>query len=497
MSIKSFLSLPFANYINLKNKKWKYNAVNTQKNILKKLIKSAKKTEFGVDHNFSEINNYSDFKKNVPVRSYEDLSDYIGKIKNGEGNILWKGKPIYFCKTSGTTSGTKYIPITKESMPTHITAARDAMLSYISKTKNTSIVKGKMMFLQGSPILSKTNGILTGRLSGIVAHHVPVYLTKNRLPSLDTNCIDDWEDKVDSIVKETINENMSLISGIPPWVQMYFEKLQEKTGKEIKDIFPNFDLFIYGGVNFEPYKKTFEKLIGKKVDGVELYPASEGFIAYQDSQEKEGMLLCVNHGIFYEFIPSYEFYNEIPTRISLEDVKIGVNYVVILNTNAGLWAYNIGDTVKFISIDPYRIVVTGRIKHFTSAFGEHVITEEVEKSLKLTIEEIPATVNEFHVAPQVNPERGLPFHEWFVEFDGKPSNLNEFTLLLDNNLQKINSYYKDLISGNILTTLLITPLKKEAFRDYMKSIGKLGGQNKVPRIANDRKVGNKLLKFKD
>jgi len=497
MSIKSFLSLPFANYINLKNKKWKYNAVNTQKNILKKLIKSAKKTEFGVNHNFSEINNYSDFKKNVPVRSYEDLSDYIEKIKNGEENILWKGKPIYFCKTSGTTSGTKYIPITKESMPTHITAARDSMLSYISKTKNTSIVKGKMIFLQGSPVLSKINNILTGRLSGIVAHHVPAYLTKNRLPSLDTNCIDDWEDKVDSIVKETINENMSLISGIPPWVQMYFEKLQEKTGKEIKDIFPNFDLFIYGGVNFEPYKKTFEKLIGKKVDGVELYPASEGFIAYQDSQEKEGMLLCVNHGIFYEFIPSDEFYNEIPTRISLEDVKIGVNYVIILNTNAGLWAYNIGDTVKFVSINPYRIVVTGRIKHFTSAFGEHVITEEVEKSLKLTIEEIPATVNEFHVAPQVNPENGLPFHEWFVEFDKKPSNLNEFTLLLDNNLQKQNSYYKDLISGNILTTLLVTPLKKEAFRDYMKSIGKLGGQNKVPRIANDRKVGNKLLKFKE
>ena len=497
MSIKSFLSLPFANYINLKNKKWIYNAVNTQKNILKKLIKSAKKTEFGVDHNFSEINNYSDFKKNVPVRSYEDLSDYIEKIKNGEENILWKGKPIYFCKTSGTTSGTKYIPITKESMPTHITAARDAMLSYISKTKNTSIVKGKMIFLQGSPVLSKINNILTGRLSGIVAHHVPAYLTKNRLPSLDTNCIDDWEDKVDSIVKETINENMSLISGIPPWVQMYFEKLQEKTGKEIKDIFPNFDLFIYGGVNFEPYKKTFEKLIGKKVDGVEVYPASEGFIAYQDSQEKEGMLLCVNHGIFYEFIPSDEFFDKNQTRISLEDVKLGVNYVIILNTNAGLWAYNIGDTIKFVSINPYRIVVTGRIKHFTSAFGEHVITEEVEKSLKLTIEEIPATVNEFHVAPQVNPENGLPFHEWFVEFDEKPSDLNEFTLLLDNNLQKLNSYYKDLISGNILTTLLITPLKKEAFRDYMKSIGKLGGQNKVPRIANDRKVGNKLLKFKE
>ena len=336
MSVKSFLSLPFANYINLKNKKWKYNAVNTQKNIFEKLIKSAERTRFGEDHNFSKIKSYSDFKKNVPVRNYEDLSTYIERIKSGEENILWRGRPIYLCKTSGTTSGAKYIPISKESMPNHITAARDAILSYISKTKNTSIVNGKMIFLQGSPSTkSKTNGILTGRLSGIVAHHVPVYLTKNRLPSFQTNCIEDWEQKVDEIVEETINENMSLISGIPPWVQMYFEKLQKKTGKKIKDVFTNFDLFIYGGVNFEPYKQTFEKLIGKKVDGVELYPASEGFIAYQDSQTEKGMLLCVNHGIFYEFIPSEEFFNKNPTRISLADVEIGVNYVIILNTMLG------------------------------------------------------------------------------------------------------------------------------------------------------------------
>jgi hypothetical protein len=336
-----------------------------------------------------------------------------------------------------------------------------------------------------------------GRLSGIVAHYVPKYLLKNRLPSWETNCIEDWDTKVNAIVEETINEDMSVISGIPSWVQMYFEKLIEKTGKSISELYPNFNFFIYGGVNFEPYKNKFESLIGKKIDYIELYPASEGFIAYQDSQTEKGMLLCVNHGIFYEFIPSSEFFDKNPTRISLEDVKVGVNYVIILNTNAGLWAYNIGDTIKFVSINPYRIVVTGRIKHFTSAFGEHVIAEEVEKSLKRTIEKIPATVNEFHVAPQVNPESGLPFHEWFIEFDGKPSNLNEFTLLLDNNLQEINSYYKDLISGNILTKLLITPLKKEAFRNYMKSIGKLGGQNKVPRLANDRKVGNELLKFKE
>ena len=495
MGLKSLLSLPFARQIVKKNSKWEKNAVKVQNRLLLSLINQAKNTKFGKDHNFSEISNYSDWKKNIPVRDYEELKIYVQQIIEGEKDVLWPGKPLYFCKTSGTTSGTKYIPISKESMPHHITAARDAILNYIAETKNTSIVNGKMIFLQGSPELSKTGDILTGRLSGIVAHHTPSYLKKNQLPSYETNCIEDWENKVDKILEETLNENMSLISGIPPWVQMYFEKLQNRTGKLIKDIFPKFDLFIYGGVNYEPYRQTFEKLIGKKVDGIELYPASEGFIAYQDSQTEKGMLLCVNHGIFYEFIPSEEFFNKNPTRISLADVEIGVNYVIILNTDAGLWGYNIGDTIKFVSIDPYRIVVSGRIKHFTSAFGEHVIAEEVEKSLQETITKIPAQVNEFHVAPQVKPESGLPYHQWLIEFEKEPENMADFSELIDNTLQKHNSYYKDLISGGILKPLLITKINKNGFRDYMKSIGKLGGQNKVPRLANDRKIADKLNVF--
>ena len=495
MGLKSLLSLPFARQIVKKNSKWKKNAVKVQNRLLLSLISQAKNTKFGKDHNFSEISNYSDWKKNIPVRDYEELKIYVQEIIEGKKDVLWPGRPLYFCKTSGTTSGTKYIPISKESMPHHITAARDAILNYIAETKNTSIVNGKMIFLQGSPELSKTGDILTGRLSGIVAHHTPSYLKKNQLPSYETNCIEDWENKVDKILEETLNENMSLISGIPPWVQMYFEKLQNRTGKLIKDIFPKFDLFIYGGVNYEPYRQTFEKLIGKKVDGIELYPASEGFIAYQDSQTEKGMLLCVNHGIFYEFIPSEEFFNKNPTRISLADVEIGVNYVIILNTDAGLWGYNIGDTIKFVSIDPYRIVVSGRIKHFTSAFGEHVIAEEVEKSLQETITKIPAQVNEFHVAPQVKPESGLPYHQWLIEFEKEPENMADFSELIDNTLQKHNAYYKDLISGGILKPLLITKINKNGFRDYMKSIGKLGGQNKVPRLANDRKIADKLNVF--
>lgn len=495
MGIKAALSLPFAKYVVAKNNKWKSNAIEVQKKLLNTLIKKAKNTQFGIDHDFSCISNYEDWKKNVPIRDYEDLRGYIQQIIDGKENILWPGKPIYFCKTSGTTSGTKYIPISKESMPNHITAARDAILTYIAETKNNTIVDGKMIFLQGSPELKKTGNILTGRLSGIVAHHVPTYLSKNRLPSFKTNCIADWEAKVDAIVEETLAEKMSLISGIPPWVQMYFEKLQAKTGKLIKDIFPAFDLFIFGGVNYEPYRKTFEKLIGKKVDGVELYPASEGFIAYQDSQTEKGMLLCVNHGIFYEFISADEFYDENPRRISLADVELDINYVIILNTNAGLWGYNIGDTVKFVSTNPYRLIVSGRIKHFTSAFGEHVIAEEVEKSLEETLEQITAEVNEFHVAPQVNPKNGLPYHEWLVEFEKEPDDLTTFAQSIDTCLQKHNTYYKDLIEGNVLQKLKITKITKDGFRNYMKSIGKLGGQNKVPRLANDRKIADKLNTF--
>ena len=495
MSIKSFLSIYFARFIVQKNLAWKNNAVKAQENLLKNLLKTAKNTKFGFDHNFAEIKNYDDFKKNVPIRDYEDLSSYIENIKKGEANILWPGKPIYFCKTSGTTSGTKYIPITKESMPCHLNSARDAILCYIVETKNTSILNGKMIFLQGSPELTKTGDILTGRLSGIVAHHIPSYLKTNRLPSYNVNCIEDWEKKVDAIVDETYNQNMTLISGIPPWVQMYFEKLQLKSNSLIKDIFPNFDLFIYGGVNFQPYKKTFEKLIGKKVDGVELYPASEGFIAYQDSQKEPGMLLCVDNGIFYEFIESENYFKDRQERLSLKDISLNVNYVIILNTNAGLWGYNIGDTVKFVSKNPYRIIVSGRLKHFTSAFGEHVIAEEIEKSLEKALKIEYAEVNELHIAPEVNPNNGLPFHCWFIEFKKEPENLEKFATILDLELQKLNSYYKDLISGGVLKKLEIFLVKKNGFRDYMDSVGKLGGQNKVPRLANDKTLADKLIKY--
>jgi phenylacetate-coenzyme A ligase PaaK-like adenylate-forming protein len=495
MSIKAAFAIPFAKLVQKKVQKWAQSPIKTQERVFQNLISEAKNTAFGKDHQFASISNYEDFKSKVPVVEYEALRPYVERVIAGENDVLWKGRPLYFAKTSGTTSGAKYIPITKESMPTHIKSARNAMLLYIAETGDTSFVDGKMIFLQGSPILEDQKGIKLGRLSGIVAHYVPKYLLKNRLPSWETNCIQDWETKVDAIVEETLQEDMTVISGIPSWVQMYFEKLHEKTGKTVSELFPKFNFFIYGGVNFEPYKSKFESLIGRKIAYVELYPASEGFIAFQDSQTANGMLLLLDNGIFYEFIPANEFHEENPTRVSLKDVQLGVNYVIILNTTAGLWGYNIGDTVEFTSLAPYRVKVTGRIKHFISAFGEHVIGKEVDQALKDAVEGTDVVISEFTVAPQVGPKKGLPYHEWFVEFEKEPEDLESFAAEIDASLQTQNIYYFDLIEGKVLRPLLIRKVAKGGFHAYMKSIGKFGGQNKIPQLSDNRKIAQVLEKF--
>jgi phenylacetate-coenzyme A ligase PaaK-like adenylate-forming protein len=497
MGLKAALSKPFAAFIVRGIEKWKANPIAAQQKTLTYLIESAKHTAFGRDHNFAAIKSYADFKKAVPVNDYEGLRPYIDRVVAGESDVMWMGKPEYFAKTSGTTSGAKYIPISKESMPEHVKAARNALLTYIHETGKADFVNGKMIFLQGSPVMTEKNGVKVGRLSGIVANLVPAYLQKNRLPSYETNCIEDWEQKVDAIVAETIDQDMTLISGIPPWVQMYFDRLTEKSaGKKIKDIFKNLQLFVYGGVNYEPYRAKIEDSIGKKIDTIETYPASEGFIAYQDSQQDKSLLLLVDAGIFYEFIPAEAYYNEDPIRLSLEEVELDKNYALILNTSAGLWGYSIGDTVKFVSKNPYKILVTGRIKHFISAFGEHVIGEEVEQALWSVSSEEDVQITEFTVAPQVTPAAGeLPYHEWFIEFSKPPANIEAFRKKLDAALQKKNIYYFDLITGKILQPLVIRMLQKDAFVNYMREEGKLGGQNKVPRLSNDRKIADSLKRF--
>lgn len=498
MGFRSFLIKPIALRTAKNIRRWSSQAVAAQEQIFKKIVQKAKHTQFGRDHGFDKIHSYEAFQAQVPIRDYEGLRPYIQKIIDGQPDVLWPGRPKYFAKTSGTTSGVKYIPLTKDSIPNHFGTARNALFNYYAHTGKGSFLDGKMIFLSGSPEMDKTGDILTGRLSGIVNHMVPAWLRTNQLPSYPTNCIEEWEEKLEAIVDETIDQDMRLISGIPPWVQMYYERLLERSGKRtVKELFPNFNVFVYGGVNFEPYRASLEQLVGERIDSVETYPASEGFIAFQDQQNEPGLLLNANSGIFFEFIPLEEIHHEQPRRLALSQIETGVDYVLIINSNAGLWGYNIGDTVRFVSKDPYRLLVTGRVKHFISAFGEHVIGKEVEEAMIQASEQAGVKVVEFTVAPQVNPVgEALPYHEWLVEFETIPENLEAFAAQLDRNMVQQNIYYKDLIDGKILQPLKITPLQRDAFRQYMKSQGKLGGQNKVPRLSNDRKIAEQLIVFK-
>ncbi len=495
--MKTLITILFARLVKKRNNKWISNPLETQAKTFNKLLLKGTDTEFGRDHNFSIIKNYEDFKNQVPIRDYEGLKPYVDKVVKGEKNILWPGQPLYFAKTSGTTSGAKYIPITKESIKTHVNSARDALLNYFLKTKNYKPINGKHMFLQGSPKLEKKNGIYIGRLSGISAHYIPKLFLNNRKPSWNTNCIEDWEEKVETIIKETVGEKMTIIAGIPSWVQMYFEKIVSNENKSIKEVFPELSLYVYGGVSYDPYKSTFDKLFGKKVDTLATFPASEGFFGYQDTftDENTDLLLLLNNDIFYEFIKAEDFLKGKYERITLKDVQVNVNYLLIISTSAGLWGYNIGDTVKFTSTRPYRIIVSGRIKHFLSAFGEHVIAEEVETSMKIATKYHGVTIREFTVAPNINPKEGLPCHEWYIEFETQPRDIKAFSKTLETEMLNQNIYYKDLIYGSIIKPLEVISVKKGGFNDYMRSVGRLGGQNKVPRLSNDRKIADKLNVF--
>lgn len=495
MKFKSLLAKPFASIVHNRIRKEMQRAVEDQEAILEDLIKTGRKTDFGKEHKFDAIHAYDEYKQAVPIRDYEAFVPYINKVREGRHNVLWKGAPIYLAKTSGTTSGVKYIPITKESIDNHVDTARNTLLCYMAETGNTTFADGKLIFLSGSPELERIGNIPSGRLSGIMNHHVPRYLRTNQLPTYETNCIEDWELKLDKIVEETIDQNMTLISGIPLWMQMYFDKLMERSGKKIKELFRNLDVMVYGGVNLEPYKARIQESIGGSVHNIETYPASEGFFAFQDSQQQEGLLLNTNSGIFYEFVPAQEIHLEQPTRLSLRDVQPGVNYALIISSNAGLWSYNIGDTIKFLSTDPYRIVVTGRTKHFISAFGEHVIGEEVEQSLLQAAATENIRITEFTVAPRVQPDKGLPYHEWFVEFENSPGNLEAFANKVEEQMRQRNILYDGLLRGQVLQPLKIRTVRRQGFIDYMKSVGKLGGQHKVPRLSNDRKLADDLVRY--
>lgn len=494
MGYKSFLSRPYAHWISRNIHAWSRSAVADQDRILSQLIRQASNTRFGIDHNFGSIQDHRSFTEAVPLRDYEQLRPYIDSILVGEQDVLWPGCPKYLAKTSGTTSGVKYIPLTKASIPNHLRTATTAFMHYASQAKIESVMDGKVIFLSGSPEMDEKTGIPVGRLSGIVNHEVPAWIRSNQLPSYETNCIESWEEKLDAIIRETKDQDMRLISGIPPWVQMYFERLLDETGRStIIELFPNLQMFMYGGVNYEPYRDTMEQLIGKRLHSLETYPASEGFIAFQDQVEHQGLLLNTRSGIFFEFVPVDQIHDEHPDRLGLRDVELNKDYALIINNNAGLWGYVIGDSIRFVHRDPYRIIVSGRIKHYISAFGEHVIGKEVEDSMLIACHHHGAQVVEYTVAPQVNPEDSLaPYHEWWIEFAQPPDDMQAFTGTLDQELCKQNIYYNDLIEGKVLRPLKTRILHADSFRKYMKSLGKLGGQNKVPRLSNDRKIVDKL-----
>ena len=468
-----------------------------QKKVFNQLIISAKNTKFGKDHKFNKIKTYQDFKKRVDIRDYEQKKVYIDRIKKGEKDVLWKGKPLYFAKTSGTTSGSKYIPLSKESLKNQINSATYLLVRYLKNKKSLKSIMGKVMFISGSPNLNEKNNIKIGRLSGIVNYHEPSFLKFKKLPSDKINKIEDWEKKIEAIADETIGKDLRIIGGIPPWIQMYFDILIQKTGKKIKDIFPNLTLLCHGGVNFEPYRDNLIDSIGKEIDTIETFPASEGFFAYQDQLYSDDLLLQINSGIFYEFIDVKDLNKDNSKRVTVGNVELNKNYALIISSNAGLWSYLIGDTVKFTSLNPLKIKVTGRTKQFISAFGEHVIVEEVDSSLKKAIQKFnEIKIVEYTVGPKILSQKGKSHHQWLIEFKNKPKNLSSFENEIDNNLQELNAYYRDLRQDKVLSSLKIKELKRKSFINFMKSIGKLGGQNKVPRLSNDDKLINQLLKFK-
>jgi len=492
MALSSFILKILAQKQYKKSSLMQASAIKDQSVVLKTILKRGARSLFARDLNLSKKTTYHKFKQNTPITDYEYIKPYVRKISEGKKNVLTQGAPAYFAITSGTTSGTKYIPLTKEMMSFQTQAIKELLLLYAYQANSYIISNVGMMFIQGSPELKYFNQIPYAKLSGIAARHIPFFLKKNRYPSMKTNCISNWSEKISKIVEETHNKDMSIIGGIPPWVLTYFESLLNYTNKKnVLDVFPNLKLYIHGGTCFDSYRDSFLNFCGN-IDTLEVYPASEGFFAYQNILQEQGLLLLTNHGVFYEFIKLEDYKKGGRGRICLEDVVKDVDYVMIVSTIAGLWAYNTGDTVRFVSTKPYKILFSGRESQFCSAFGEHVIEKEVQLALKKTIELVGGSVAEFSVCPCVLERPKLSHHIWFVEFIKKPSNLNLFTKTLNEELENQNIYYKDLIVSGVIGPLKVFCVKKGGFNEYMKSIGKFGGQNKCPHLSNDTKIGDFL-----
>ncbi|MBD0286172.1 MAG: GH3 auxin-responsive promoter family protein [Flavisolibacter sp.] len=463
-----------------------------QQKVFHYLIKQGKRTLFGRHHSFNAITDYESFKQRVPLRTYEDFLPYIQRIQKGEKDILWKGVPKFFGKSSGTTSNTKFIPVTKASLVNQVHAPKYAALNYAHRYNTTSFLKGKMLLFSDGHFFENIGGIKSAPISTIAYSCIPKLYSSVCLPSTRTNAIRDYERRIEAMVKETVGKDIRTVVAMPVWLLVYLRALPKITGKHFKDHFPNFQLLLLSGMDYAPYLPEIREYIRPPFDVLETYPSTEGFIAYGDRVEERGMQMVLNKGIFYEFVPVTELYKDNPKRICLTDVQVGINYALVLNTNAGLWGYVNGDTVRFKTVFPHRFEITGRIAQYISAFGEHVTLEEADKSISEAVNETGTTLVDYTVAPNIKKDGSIPYHEWFVEFGKPPADIAAFEKLLDKKICNRNFSYKDLVVNKAIEPLKINIVRPNGFIDFLRHTGKTGLQQKVPHLSNDYKLANRL-----
>jgi len=477
---------------------WKTHPSDSQREVLQDLVTSAQYTEFGKQYNFSKLFTVKAFKEAVPIHEYDDIKPYIHRLMEGEQNLLWNTPVSWFAKSSGTTSDkSKFIPVTDESLQDcHYKAAKDVLTMYYNYNPDSDLLTGKGLVIGGSHTIHQVNDeVQYGDLSAVLLQNSPFWGHWIRTPELSIALMDEWESKIEMLAENTIKENVTSISGVPTWTLVLFKRILELTGKScMAEVWPSLELYIHGGVSFTPYREQFEKLIGKKINYLEMYNASEGFFAAQEKPGDDGMLLFVDHGVFMEFMPVEEYGRKNPETIGLRDVELKKNYGLVISTNGGLWRYLVGDTIQFTSLYPYKIKVSGRLKHYMNAFGEEVIVDNTDQAILAASKATGAIVNDYTAAPIYFSDHGNGAHEWLIEFEKEPESMEQFVALLDASLKQLNSDYEAKRYKDIaLSKPVVHSLKKGLFNTWLKSKGKLGGQHKVPRLSNERSYVEEIL----
>ncbi|MFM7813355.1 MAG: GH3 auxin-responsive promoter family protein [Flavobacteriales bacterium] len=472
--------------------------VEVQQELFRNLLDEAALTQFGIDHGFSRLQSLDDFKKAVPIRNYESLSPYIERLREGQQNILWPSRLKWFAKSSGTTDArSKFIPVTSEALEEcHYKGGKDLLALYYNQRPDANLYSGKHLVIGGSAKINPFNEDgYTGDLSAIIIRNLPVWAELRRAPSRDIALMDNWDEKIERMAESTIKEDIHMIAGVPSWTLVLLKRILEITGKQnIHEVWPNLELFWHGGVSFKPYRDQFEHIMGTGIHFMETYNASEGFFGIQDRLDADDMLLMLDYGIFYEFMPMEEYGKPNPKTLALHEVEVGHQYALVISTNGGLWRYLLGDTVRFTSVEPYRIQVSGRTRHYINAFGEELMIENADDAMLHACRQTGAEISEYTAAPVYMDNQNTGAHEWFIEFTRMPMDMHQFAACLDDQLRRVNSDYDAKRAHDfILRAPIIRSLEPGAFHAWMKSMNKLGGQNKVPRLCNDRRYVDELL----